>query len=117
MKILIKVASSPTLLEDISQLDPLLATEGWQTLMTFARESAREWLSNGSMVNSNIVQLETPTVRRRWTKISLRMYWIKSRPNRQHLEVAELRASALIARTKIIMAAMIVKSAGCLYSE
>ncbi|KAF5374904.1 hypothetical protein D9758_000481 [Tetrapyrgos nigripes] len=40
MKVLIRTVSSPTLLEDSSQLDPLLATEGWQTLMTFTRESA-----------------------------------------------------------------------------
>jgi nuclear protein localization family protein 4 len=41
MKILIRTLSSPTLLKDITQLDAVLATEGWQTLMTFTRESAR----------------------------------------------------------------------------
>ena len=41
MKILIRTLSSPTLLEDLTQLDAVLATEGWQTLMTFTRESAR----------------------------------------------------------------------------
>ncbi|KAJ8517029.1 hypothetical protein ONZ45_g5716 [Pleurotus djamor] len=40
MKTLIRVASSPTLLEDVSVLDPLLASEGWQTFMTITRESA-----------------------------------------------------------------------------
>lgn len=44
MKVLTKVASSPTLLDDASRLDPLMATDGWQTLMTFVRESARESL-------------------------------------------------------------------------
>ena len=41
MKILIRTLSSPTLLEDPAQFDTVLATEGWQTLMTFTRESAR----------------------------------------------------------------------------
>jgi nuclear protein localization family protein 4 len=40
MKLLIHSISSPTLLEDLSQLDSVLASEGWQTLMTFTRESA-----------------------------------------------------------------------------
>lgn len=44
MKILIRTLSSPTLLEDITQLDAVLATEGWQTLMTFTRESARMFI-------------------------------------------------------------------------
>lgn len=43
MKVLMRTVSSPTLLEDLSQLDAVLATEGWQTLMTFTRESARAW--------------------------------------------------------------------------
>ena len=38
-----RTASSPNLLVDATQLDALFATEGWQTLMTFARESAREY--------------------------------------------------------------------------
>ena len=41
MKILVQMLSSPTLLEDPTQLDAILATEGWHTLMTFTRESAR----------------------------------------------------------------------------
>ncbi|TFK41295.1 NPL4 family-domain-containing protein [Crucibulum laeve] len=40
LKLFMKIASSPTLLEDTSQLDPLLASDSWQTLMTFTRESA-----------------------------------------------------------------------------
>lgn len=43
MKVLIRTVSSPTLLEDLAQLDAVLATEGWQTLMTFTRESARAY--------------------------------------------------------------------------
>jgi nuclear protein localization protein 4 homolog len=41
MRVLMQTASSPNLLEDVSLLDPLLATDGWQTLMTFSREHAR----------------------------------------------------------------------------
>lgn len=37
--------SSPSLLDDLSSLDSLLGTEGWQTLMTFTRESARKCTS------------------------------------------------------------------------
>ncbi|KAG6817620.1 hypothetical protein H0H87_006248 [Tephrocybe sp. NHM501043] len=40
MKVLVQTVSRPDLLEDPSSLDPLLATEGWHTLMTFTRESA-----------------------------------------------------------------------------
>jgi nuclear protein localization protein 4 homolog len=42
MKVLMQTASSPDLLEDVTLLDPLLATDGWQTLMTFSREHARK---------------------------------------------------------------------------
>jgi len=42
MKVLVQTLSLPKLLEEPSLLDPLLATEGWQTLMTFTRESSRE---------------------------------------------------------------------------
>jgi nuclear protein localization family protein 4 len=39
-KTLMRVASAPDLLENVAVLDTLLATDGWQTLMTFTRESA-----------------------------------------------------------------------------
>ncbi|KAI0318986.1 polyubiquitin-tagged protein recognition complex Npl4 component [Amylostereum chailletii] len=39
MKILVKVVSSPNL-DDPTLLDPLLTTESWHTITTFARESA-----------------------------------------------------------------------------
>ncbi|KAJ7693672.1 NPL4 family-domain-containing protein [Mycena rosella] len=39
VKLMMRIVTSPTLLEDLIQLDPLLATEGWNTLMTFTRES------------------------------------------------------------------------------
>ena len=41
MKIFIRVASNPDK-DDPTILDPILATESWHTLVTFARESARE---------------------------------------------------------------------------
>lgn len=37
-KTLIEVASSSSLLDDLSVLDKLLHTDGWQTLMTFTKE-------------------------------------------------------------------------------
>jgi len=39
-KVLVRTATSPRLLEDPSVLDALMKTDGWQTLLTFARESA-----------------------------------------------------------------------------
>lgn len=43
MKLFMKIVSSPTLLDNISELDPLLSTDSWQTLMAFTRESARKF--------------------------------------------------------------------------
>ncbi|KAF9015031.1 NPL4 family-domain-containing protein [Cyathus striatus] len=40
MKLLIRTITSPHIFEDTSQLDPVLASDSWQTLMTFTRESA-----------------------------------------------------------------------------
>ncbi|KAL4068263.1 NPL4 family-domain-containing protein [Scleroderma yunnanense] len=37
---LLQIVTSPTLTEDPKSLDGLIETEGWQTLMTFTRESA-----------------------------------------------------------------------------
>jgi hypothetical protein len=51
MRAFIKTASSPTLLEDASQLKALFSTEGWQTLITFARESGKP-LSHPLSINS-----------------------------------------------------------------
>jgi len=39
-----RTVSLPNLLEDAKNIDPLLSTDGWQTLMTFTRESARKFL-------------------------------------------------------------------------
>lgn len=37
-KTLLEVASSPILFDDLSALDKVLHSDGWQTLMTFAKE-------------------------------------------------------------------------------
>ena len=37
-----RTVSSPRLLEEAKNIDQVLGTEGWETLMTFTRESARE---------------------------------------------------------------------------
>ena len=41
MQVLVRTASAPNL-EDDGALDDLVRTDGWLTLMTFARESARK---------------------------------------------------------------------------
>ncbi|KAJ3908182.1 NPL4 family-domain-containing protein [Lentinula edodes] len=57
MNVLMQIATSTTLMSDPSQLDPLLATDGWQTLMTFAREHAPQQGSTlGSMMDEDIPQ-------------------------------------------------------------
>lgn len=43
MKTFLRAASSPNLFEDPSVLDSVITTDGWQTLMTFTREMAREY--------------------------------------------------------------------------
>jgi nuclear protein localization family protein 4 len=42
IKTLIEVASSPRLLVDLSALDKVLQSDGWQTLMTFTKEMGCE---------------------------------------------------------------------------
>ena len=43
MKILLRVATSPNLKDNGDILDGLLMTESWQTLITFAQETVREF--------------------------------------------------------------------------
>lgn len=43
VKLIMGTVSSPNLLEDARNIDRVLATDGWQTLMTFTRESGREF--------------------------------------------------------------------------
>ena len=40
----IQVASSPNLLNDLSMLDKVLQSDGWQTLMAFTGEIGCKWL-------------------------------------------------------------------------
>ncbi|KAF7306588.1 MPN domain-containing protein [Mycena indigotica] len=40
VKLMMRIVSSPNLLDDLSQLDPLLATEGWTNLMAFTQTTA-----------------------------------------------------------------------------
>jgi nuclear protein localization family protein 4 len=40
MKVLLRVVTSPSTVEDPKRLAKLFKTDGWQTLMTFAREAA-----------------------------------------------------------------------------
>jgi len=42
IKLMMHTVSSPNLLVDAKNIDPVLATDSWQTLMTFTRESGRE---------------------------------------------------------------------------
>ena len=44
IKRMMHTVSSPNLLEDAKNIDPVLETDSWQTLMTFTRESSRERL-------------------------------------------------------------------------
>ncbi|KAJ7596715.1 NPL4 family-domain-containing protein [Mycena floridula] len=60
MKIFMQTVSSPTLLEDPTQLDPLLSTDGWQTLMTFTRESAPQRPSSSAPDSSNRMDEDIP---------------------------------------------------------
>lgn len=59
MKVLLNVATSSNV-DDPGVLDPLIRTEGWQTLMTFTREMAREY----SYVVSTLVRLTDRFCRR-----------------------------------------------------
>lgn len=44
IKVMMRTVSSSDLLEDAKNINPVLATDSWQTLMTFTRESGREFL-------------------------------------------------------------------------
>lgn len=43
IQLIMRTVSSPNLLDNATNIDPVLATEGWQTLMAITRESARGW--------------------------------------------------------------------------
>jgi len=62
LKHMMHTVSSPNLLEDAKNIDPVLATDSWQTLMTFTRESGHADPTNsvsggsGDMMDSDIPQ-------------------------------------------------------------
>lgn len=119
MKVLTKVASSPALLEDVSLLDPLMATEGWQTLMTFVRESARKspHLSDCSSFADVLQPCAIIIPHQPWMKIFLKTYWIKLPLNKQLPAVAAVLAFALIVRLRMLMEETTAKFAGCPYND
>lgn len=55
--------SSPRLLEDAKNIDPVLKTEGWETLMTFTRESARKYSSDDQKVLDLLIGFNFPASR------------------------------------------------------
>jgi hypothetical protein len=42
LQLIMRTVSSPNLLDKATNIDPVLATDGWQTLLTITRESARK---------------------------------------------------------------------------
>ncbi|KAG9314566.1 NPL4 family-domain-containing protein [Chiua virens] len=59
-KLLIRTATSPRMFEDPSVLDALMNTDGWQTLMTFARESAPARLTSSAPTDLGRTHDEIP---------------------------------------------------------
>ncbi|KAI0029157.1 polyubiquitin-tagged protein recognition complex Npl4 component [Vararia minispora EC-137] len=59
MQVLARVASAPVL-EDPQVLDPLLTTDSWQTIITFARESAPPPQTTGSGPSSHLMDEDIP---------------------------------------------------------
>lgn len=49
VKTLLEVASSSNLFEDLSMLDKVLRSDGWQTLTTFAKEMGCEYLDSDQL--------------------------------------------------------------------
>jgi hypothetical protein len=132
MDILMRAVTSPTLLEDPSQLDALFATEGWQTLLTFAREVAREYILRHSFLfpdpsKQPVRQRLRQRLRTGWTKISHKKYSIRSQQTKLPVQLAEAATVMLqrnpavlqadgyahIVPLKTRMAAGIVKSVDC----
>ncbi|KAJ2920228.1 hypothetical protein MD484_g186, partial [Candolleomyces efflorescens] len=60
LNLLIKIVSSPKLMEDPSVLDPLLSTDSWQTLMTFTREHAPARPRGSAPLSSSAMDEDIP---------------------------------------------------------
>lgn len=129
MKILMHTVSLSDLLEDADNLNPVLATDSWQTLMTFTRESARECISCVSIIlhithifPSKLrcqLRLLQAGGRAEWTMISHRRCLIRLQRRRLR---AQARAAgrqelgyARIARLRTRMGGRTVKCVGCRY--
>jgi hypothetical protein len=109
MKIMIRTATSPARLEDTDVLNELFRTEGWQTLMTFARETARKYSvsdnrhfaegidhpQNQLLLYDQNSQPHPPRRLLEWTKIFLRTYSTRSHGQRQKRTGAGLVARLL----------------------
>ena len=84
-----RIVTSPNLLEDLSQLDPLLATEGWNTLMTFTRESGCKFFCCPVFIFSSNVR-QRPNRPRPGTKTSRKKCSTRLRPRKlPHAEVEQ----------------------------
>ena len=121
MKLFMKIVSSPTLLDNISELDPLLSTDSWQTLMAFTRESARKLflfirgIDNFTEVHQ-LLALRPPLLEAHTTMTFLRKCWIKLQQMRW--EEPELLMKGLesvpIVLLRTITPARTVMFVGCL---
>ena len=130
MKVILRTATAPNL-DDDKVLDDLVRTEGWLTLMTFAREAARKFSSRSRAVpNSNLFQPNARPMHLhhrpradtcRWTRtIYLRRCSTRSRGKAgPHLEevVVLVQASAFAptVRLRTRMEGPTAKFADCLY--
>ena len=122
---MIRAASQPNLLEDAKLLDPLIATEGWQTLMTFTRESARKYFPSLTSQEPRLKCNQLHRLRRqdrhqaRQTMVSILISW--SRYAHKKRPLVDLRGdpalllapgSVLIAHLKMTMGAVTATYAG-----
>ena len=125
MKVILRAATAPNL-DDDKVLDDLVRTEGWLTLMTFAREAARKFSSRSRAVpNSNPPQPNARPVHLhrcprahtcRWTRtIYLRRCSTRSRASPVGAGPVAVPgfASARIARSRTRTEGRIARSARC----
>ena len=123
---LLEVATSPRLFDDLSVLDRVLNSDGWQTLMTFTKEMSCEW-PRFRIVRRPLWELITlllqlqsnqrpspPGLVAVWTRRSLLKYSIKYESQKWRLEGVVLRqgsGSANTVRSKTLTTGRIVRSA------
>lgn len=131
--ILMRTISSTSLLDDPKNIDPVLSTNGWQTLMTITRESARKFLlspfihfHSGSLQQlvRQHLPLLTQVVAFPWTTTTFRgRYLIRSQRRKLLVRVQLVWAetwtdqgfeSVRIVPLKMRIGGRIVRYAGCL---